>query len=201
MKKVIHCCLAHPCWSGISGIIALITLFTGLKLSETPRASAAQVSITPTDNSHATEVIPPPRKPDLSGNWTIESEFTNATYKAFEGLSLRYNVGIVQTHDSITVNGEKDSEKKGDSPRIIYERGARTKFKGQGDIESLQGEQTILLNVIEGSTTRGEITSTCKLKVINQDLMEGEFSTQAANATGRSKWFRVKTKQYVASEP
>jgi hypothetical protein len=201
MKKVIHCCLAHPCWSGISGIVALVTLFTGLKLSETSRASADLTPIKPAASANTTDTPLPVQEFNLSGNWIIESDFKNSTYKAFEGLSLRYRVGIVQTDNLVTVYGEKDSEKKETSSWQLYGKAARTKFKGEGNLESLEGEKRIVLNVIEGSTSRGEITSICKLKVINQDLMEGEFSTQAANAIGRSTWRRAKTKHYVSSEP
>jgi hypothetical protein len=191
MKKVLHCCLAHPCWSGISGIVAVVTLLTALKWPDNAKASGVPPTGTLGSEVSVPEIIPPAPTTNLSGKWTIESDFTNSTFKAFEGLNLLYSVGIVQTGDAIMVNGEKDSEKKGRSPRIIYERSARTKFRGDGNIKSLNGKQTIQLEVKEGSTTRGEISSKCNLEVINEDLMEGTFSTQAASATGKCTWRRV----------
>lgn len=93
-----------------------MTLLTGLKLSETSRASVDLAPIKPVGSVNSTDATLPVQKFDLSGNWTIESEFTNTTYKAFQGLRLRYIVGIVETDNFITVNGEKDSEKEGKSP-------------------------------------------------------------------------------------
>lgn len=191
MKKVIHCCLAHPCWSGISGIIALVTLLAGMNWQKDPKASGFNQLVSSISGTAESTPPPPKRELNLTGKWEIESELTNSTYKAFDGLHLFYTVGLVQTGDAILVNGEKDSEKKGDGVRIIYERQARTRFNGEGSIKSQDGIQTLKLKIKEGSTTRGEISSQCNLEVINENLMEGTFSTQAASAIGKCTWRRV----------
>jgi hypothetical protein len=191
MKKLLHCCLAHPCWSGISGICAIITFMAGLKWSEHSKASDLPQPVADVSGTAEPKPNPPASVLNLTGKWEIESELTNSTYKAFKGLSLFYSIGLVQTGDDILVNGEKDSERKDDGVRIIYEGHARTRFHGEGIIKSQNGLQTLKLKIKEGSTTRGEISSQCNLEVINENLMKGTFSTQAASAIGNCTWRRV----------
>lgn len=135
--------------------------------------------------------IPAVSELDLTGKWEIESELTNSTYSPFHGLKLYYHVGVIQMGNEILVNGEKDSEKKENGLRIVYERQARTRFTGEGSLESRNGLQTLKLKVKEGSTSRGEISSRCNLDVIDQNLMKGAFSSQAASSIGKCTWRRV----------
>ncbi len=179
LKKLLNGCLAHPCWSGVSGIVGMLSLLAALKW---PVADASQYPV-------GKPGIDIPLPPDLAGKWIIDNTVTTSTYKAFVGLDLRYLVGIAQTDGQILVSGEKDSERKGKATRIIYEKSARTKFSGKGELRVAGEKRTIQLDVTEGGVQR-PVKTTFNLVVIDSARMEGAFSSDAASSTGDCVWRR-----------
>lgn len=108
MKKLAHYCLAHPCWSGVSGIVAIVALLGTAKWpwnlstmiqpangKESPIFSLLPEFGSPRTNPKSREL------PDLSGKWVVSTEVATSTYTAYHGLVLYYEVGVSQAANII----------------------------------------------------------------------------------------------------
>lgn len=202
MKKLVHHCLAHPCWSGVSGIVAILSATLAMKWpwaaasEETPVdpslvATQALMESSPSSTTVADEPPATPEIPDLSGRWEIETEIMTSTFSPYVGLKVYYQVGIAHTNGVVQVAGEKDGEQKPDTVRMIYEGKGRTSFNGEGTIEVKGDRVVVKLDVEENGSRRKEIGTSFVLEIGSSGTLGGTFRSEAAATTGRSIWTRV----------
>ncbi|MDF1860941.1 MAG: hypothetical protein P1U87_12055 [Verrucomicrobiales bacterium] len=130
-----------------------------------------------------------PAAPQLQEKWYVETYHESSTYKAYEGLRVRYEVELEQVGSLITVVGEKMGE--------VYRNGetensgkARTPIFLSGTLQWEDDMWIATLEGKEGSTTRSPFPVVAKIKFPgDSDLPEnalgmGECSSTAASASG-----------------
>lgn len=203
MKKVTHYCLAHPCWSGVSGIVAIVSLAVAMKwpgelwadpVPPNVRGESTPGVRPPGDESPENATKTEERRvelPDLSGKWEISTEVVTSTYKAYVGLKVFYEVGVAQTGEAVQFAGEKDAEQKPGAVRMIYEGKTRTPINGTGKVEmGDDGRAAVSITSKEKGAGR-VVETTFVLRQSEDGCYEGSFQSEAAATTGTCVWRRV----------
>lgn len=121
--------------------------------------------------------------PNVSGCWYLQIQTTETAYKPYRAMRLRYIVMLWNEGANVHGTVEKFHEDSSTGRRDYVERD-RTRGVVQGHIQkNYFSKDHIALHVVEDGHGR-ESTNFYHLAVLENDLLEGTFSSMVANQHG-----------------
>jgi len=130
-------------------------------------------------------------KANISGIWKVENIVTETQHDNFKDMKIYYEAFINETNGHIEGSAEKTAEYSF-GRRFEYERDKRVHIEINGKLKNnfLVADE-IHLFLKEHGRLR-DSTASMNLRAINQNHLEGQFYSTAANSKGRTIWKREK---------
>lgn len=129
--------------------------------------------------------------PKITGRWYFEMHTVKTSYNPYNGMTLRY-VAMLWCQGSLVGGTVEKIYENSSAGERDFDGTNRTRGQVEGYVEkNYFGEDKLFLHVIENGHGR-EYTNFYELIVYSDVLMDGTFSSMAANQSGRVKWQRSK---------
>ncbi len=129
-------------------------------------------------------------KTKLSGSWKIYTKTLKSSYKPYVNMELQYTAHILQNDLIIFGRAEKTKEKIENSPLKEYTGKKRTDMAINGTIyKNYIFKSKLTINIIEQGLER-QSSSTYNLKIVNNKLLKGTFTSTIADSSGKVEWKR-----------
>jgi hypothetical protein len=127
--------------------------------------------------------------PALSGCWTFETETESTSYNPYKGMKLTYRVMVWQEGCVICGSAEKVAETAQGVTRTYT-----GKYRPRADVRGYLtkrylGKSSVVLHFKEQGEIR-ESSAVQTLQISNNNNLEGQYASTAADSSGRVKWAR-----------
>lgn len=119
---------------------------------------------------------------NLTGKWELIAECESSTYNPYVGLSMHYKVHLLQSGRSISGSAEKIKEIRVDGEVVPYSKPMRVTVTGTIERKFLRHSVLALHTTEEGSLRQSTVLY--QLKIKSENLIEGVFTSTAAESTG-----------------
>lgn len=126
----------------------------------------------------------------LDGSWVYTQKTETTSYNPYKGMELTYLALVSISNNEILGTAEKVQEKSQKNPNKEYVGKNRIRVKINGHLgKSYTSKDKISIQIVECGEKRDSSTIHT-LKVINENKLEGTFSSTIANQTGKVIWER-----------
>lgn len=131
--------------------------------------------------------------PNLNGTWVYEQFTTQTAFKPYFRMTLRYLALLTIDGNKISGTAEKIWESSARGGEREYVGKNRSTATIHGFVKNkIFGQPELVIHLIENGHGRKYSTQHL-VKVVNANLLEGRFSSTAADQIGSCKWDRRTT--------
>ncbi len=131
--------------------------------------------------------------PNLNGSWVYEQITTESSYNPYINMKLRYLALLRIDGEKLSGTSEKIWENSPSGGEREYVGGNRTTATIEGHIKkNFFSQDEVVIHLNENGHGRPYSTQHI-INVKDGNLMEGRFTSTAANQIGNCKWIRKTT--------
>lgn len=131
--------------------------------------------------------------PDLNGSWVYEQDTTQSAFNPYVGMKLRYLALLTVNENEVSGTAEKFWEHSVNGGVREYVGKNRSSATISGHVKrKIFGHHELIIHLHEDGHGRRYSTQHI-LTVTDNNILEGRFSSTAANQIGKCKWRRRTT--------
>lgn len=133
------------------------------------------------------------RNKNVSGEWKMINKTTQTAYHPYKNLCVEYKVHLMQQGNQILGRAEKTKEIDNEGQTLEYQPENRIEIEIRGYYEKnyLKKSKLYLLGREHGKKRDSSTSFNLKLPILTNSLMDGNFTSTAADSKGSSNWSKI----------